>query len=137
MVSLAVRLPYTALAAVTVAVGLAVHYTTAALAPAVRDVAGDALWAMMIFWISGIVAPRARIAIRAALALVVCFAVEASQLLEMKWLVAMRNTTPGHLVLGNGFDARDLVAYSAGVAIAAIGEMAVRRRAARIRMSDA
>jgi len=128
MVSLAVRLPYVALAAITVAVGLAVHYTTAALAPALRDVMGDALWAMMIFWISGIFNPRARVGSRAAAALAACFAVEASQLLEMKGLIALRNTTPGHLVLGNGFDPRDLVAYSAGVAIAAIGELAVRHR---------
>jgi uncharacterized protein DUF2809 len=128
MRSLAVRLSYAALAAITVAAGLAVHYTTAGLAPAVRDVVGDALWAMMIFWIAGIFNPRARVASRAAAAVAVCFAVEASQLLGMKWLIAVRNTTPGHLVLGNGFDPRDLVAYSAGVAIAAIGELAVRRR---------
>ena len=128
MLSLAVRLLYAALAAITVAVGLAVHYTTAGLAPAARDVVGDALWAMMIFWISGIFNPRARVASRAAAAVAVCFAVEASQLLETKWLIAVRNTTPGHLVLGNGFDPRDLVAYFAGVAVAAIGELAVRDR---------
>ena len=128
MAFLAVRFRYVALAAITVAVGLAVHNTRTALAPAVRDVLGDALWAMMIFWISGVIAPGGRIASRAAAALAVCFAVEASQLLEVKWLTSLRHTTPGHLVLGNGFDRRDLIAYAAGVAIAAGGQMAVRRR---------
>lgn len=128
MAFLAVRFRYVALAAITVAVGLAVHDARTALAPAVRDVLGDALWAMMIFWISGVIAPGGRIASRAAAALAVCFAVEASQLLEVKWLTSLRHTTPGHLVLGNGFDRRDLIAYAAGVAIAAGGQLAVRRR---------
>jgi len=48
-------------------------------------------------------------------ALAFCCAVEFSQLWHTPWLNAVRRTTAGHLVLGSGFNARDLVAYAGGV----------------------
>jgi hypothetical protein len=53
--------------------------------------------------------------VRAAVALAICFAVEASQLVHTPALDALRATTPGRLVLGSGFDPRDLLAYAGGV----------------------
>lgn len=41
-------------------------------------------------------------------------------------LDAARASTLGHLVLGRGFDPRDLAAYAAGVALAALLESAIR-----------
>ena len=43
------RLKYVALAIATIAIGLFVHTTAATLPPALRDILGDALWAMMVF----------------------------------------------------------------------------------------
>ena len=123
------RAPYVALALVTIALGLAVHLGGAALGPAARDVLGDALWAAMVAWWIGAVAPRAPLRARAAVALGLSFAVEVSQLLyHAPALDALRATRAGHLVLGSGFDARDLAAYTAGVALAVLLERAVRRR---------
>jgi hypothetical protein len=51
-----------------------------------------------------------------------------SQLYHAPALDALRATRAGHLVLGSGFDARDLAAYTAGVAAAVLLERAVRRR---------
>jgi len=119
---------YLALACATIAVGLVVHLRGAALGPVARDVLGDALWAMMIAWLAGVVAPRARLAVRCACAYVVCATVEFSQLYHAPALDAARATTLGHLVLGSGFDPRDLAAYAAGVALAALLESAIRRR---------
>ena len=122
------RSVFLALACATIAVGLVVHLRGAALGPVVRDVLGDALWAMMIAWWAGVLAPRARLAVRSAAAYAVCAAVEVSQLYHAPALDAARATTLGHLVLGSGFDPRDLAAYGAGVALAALLEsMAVAR----------
>ena len=116
-----VRLRYLLMACVTVAVGLAVHtgpLPLAPLAPRLRDASGDALWAMMMVWWIGVLLPSARPIMRALSALGVCVAVEVSQLYHVPWLDAIRATTPGQLVLGIGFDARDLVAYAVGVVVA-------------------
>ena len=122
------RLPYAALAAGTIVVGLVVHRRGGALPPDARDVLGDALWAMMIAWWLGAAAPGAAAWRRGAVALGICFAVEFSQRLHTPALDALRRTTPGHLVLGSGFDPRDLAAYTGGVLAAVLLERAVARR---------
>ena len=121
------RLAHVAAAVATIAVGLAVHLGGVVLGPVARDVLGDALWAMMIAWWIGALAPDARLVRRGASALAVCFAVEASQRLHAPWLDAVRGTTIGHLVLGSGFDPRDFLSYTAGVVAAMLIERATRR----------
>ncbi|MEQ1692425.1 MAG: DUF2809 domain-containing protein [Gemmatimonas sp.] len=120
-----VRLTYLALGCATIAVGLTVHWSGDALRADVRDVAGDALWAMMIAWGIGALVPSASLRVRGAVALAICFAVELSQLLHTPMLHAVRSTTVGQLVLGSAFDARDLGAYAFGVLAAVLLESAV------------
>jgi hypothetical protein len=120
------RLTYFACALATIVVGLAVARAGHALPTAVRDKLGDALWAMMIFWWTGVVAPRAAPWHRGIIAVIVCFGVELSQLYHAPGIDALRSTTLGHLVLGSGFDAIDLVAYTVGVMAAVILERVVR-----------
>lgn len=122
------RTRYVALAVGTIALGLAVHGRGDALSPVVRDVLGDALWAAMATWWISAIAPAMRLAWRAAVALAFCFAVEASQLVHLPALDALRRTTVGHVVLGSGFDYRDLAAYTAGVLAAVLVERAIERR---------
>ena len=125
------RVRYAALAVATMLVGLVVHLVGGSPKPAWRDVLGDALWAVMMLWLIGVLAPRARPATRAAAALGVCVTVELSQLVHTSTLDALRSTTLGHLVLGSGFDPRDLAAYAAGVLAAALlDRMALRHRRA-------
>jgi acetyl esterase/lipase len=64
---------------------------------------------------------------RSAVAFGICVAVELSQLVHTPAIDAVRRTALGQLVLGSGFDARDLVAYAAGVSVAALLERIVRR----------
>jgi hypothetical protein len=85
---------------------------------------------MMAWWV-GAVAPRAPLRARAAVALGLCFAVEVSQLYHAPAVDAVRATRAGHLVLGSGFDPRDLVAYTAGVIVAVLLERTVLRRRRR------
>lgn len=122
------RAPYLALALGTIALGLAVHLGGAGLGRVTRDVLGDALWAVMMAWWVGAAAPSASLRARAAVALGLCFAVEMSQLYHAPAIDAVRATRAGHLVLGSGFDPRDLVAYTAGVIAAVLVERVVLRR---------
>jgi hypothetical protein len=121
-VKLPKRVAFFALACGTIAVGLVIHLHGAPLGPVVQDALGDALWATMIAWWAGVLAPRTRLLVRSLAAFVICLAVEISQLYHTTALDAVRGTTLGHLVLGSGFNPRDLVAYAAGVTLAALLE---------------
>jgi hypothetical protein len=112
----------------TIAVGLFVHWGLGTqLAPTLRDVLGDALWAVMLAWWIGALIPDTPPRTRGGLGLAVCWAVEFSQLYHAPVLDALRRTTIGRLVLGNGFDPRDLAAYAMGILIALILEQVSRR----------
>jgi hypothetical protein len=112
------RVRYLVLAIGTIALGLMVHFAGGVLAPVFRDILGDALWAMMIVWWMGVVAPRLPLRTRGLAAFAVCVAVELSQRSHTPLLDALRRTVPGHLVLGSGYDPRDVLAYAAGVVVA-------------------
>jgi hypothetical protein len=122
------RAVYIALALGTIALGLVIHWHGGALGPTLRDVVGDALWAVMIVWWVSAAAPGASLRLRALVAVSLCAGVEVSQLYHTTALDALRSTTLGHLVLGSGFDPRDLVAYSLGVLVAACLERAAVAR---------
>ena len=122
------RVAFAIFAFITIVIGLVVHTWGAPLGVTARDALGDALWAAMIAWLVGAMAPRARLASRCAVAYAICAAVETSQLYHSPTLDAMRETQLGQLVLGSGFDVRDLAAYAAGVAAAALIEIAVSLR---------
>jgi hypothetical protein len=69
---------------------------------------------------------RPCLAVLAAAALGISFAVEFSQLVQVEWLERLRATRAGALVLGRGFLATDLICYAAGVALGVAGERAWR-----------
>ncbi|WP_426077816.1 DUF2809 domain-containing protein [Janthinobacterium sp. PSPC3-1] len=114
------RLLQLAATVVVIALGLASRAFPQSLPDALGKYPGDALWAMMIVFALGIVATRMRTWQLALWALLVCFAVEFSQLYQAPWIVELRSHTLGHLVLGSFFGWADLIAYTAGVAVAAI-----------------
>lgn len=87
--------------------------------------AGDTLWAMMVYWWLALLVPVARPTALAGWALVLSWAVEFSQLWHTPWLDGLRATTPGALVLGQGFLWSDLVCYTVGVLLAVLVDRAV------------
>jgi hypothetical protein len=107
-------------AAVTIVLGLVVHWWGTWLPDRVRDFTGDALWAAMMLFAVGALLPRRPARTRALVALSICYVVEWSQRLHAPWLDMLRATRGGHLILGSGFDARDLVAYAVGAAVALV-----------------
>ena len=123
---------YVVLAAATLVIGLLVHLAGTGLHPAVRDVLGDALWTTMMLWWVSVVAPRAPLLARGAVALSISFIVEVSQLYHAGWIDSLRRTLPGHLVLGSGFDPRDLLAYTGGaLAAMCLDHLIMARRSGR------
>lgn len=117
--------------AVVIAAGLGSRAVASALPWWLAKNAGDALYATMVFFGIGWVAPRIRTSRAAAIALGFCAAIEGSQAVHAPWLDAVRDTVPGHLVLGQGFHAFDLVCYAIGVALGVALELAALRRRGR------
>lgn len=126
------RLTYLGLVVLTIAIGLWVHRGGLPLGTAAQDVAGDALWAVMMVWWVGAITPATAVLTRGAVALAVCMAVEVSQLVHAPWIDGVRASTLGSLVLGTGFDARDLLAYAGGVAVGVALECLARARRPRV-----
>lgn len=78
---------------------------------------GDAIWAMMVYCCWRIIMVRRRLTVAAMAALITSFAVEFSQMLTMPWLVRIRSTFLGHMLLGQGFLWSDLLAYTFGIIV--------------------
>ncbi len=76
---------------------------------------GDAIWALMIYWMVCVIKPFSKLAHNALIALLFCYVIELSQLYQADWINAIRSTTLGALVLGHGFLWSDLLAYTIGV----------------------
>lgn len=79
--------------------------------------AGDALWAMTVYCCWRILLVRQKRVYAALAALITSYAVEFSQLLTPAWLVSLRSTFLGHMLLGQGFLWSDLLAYTLGIVL--------------------
>ena len=54
----------------------------------------------------------------AFVALLICYCIEALQLYNAEWIIALRATLFGRYVLGQGFLWSDILAYTLGIVIA-------------------
>lgn len=120
---------------VTVAAGLASRRWP--LPGALAEHTGDALYATAVFFALAVLRPAARWRTLAAAATLVAAAVECAQLLQWPWLVALRQTRAGALLLGQGFQWVDLGAIVGGVllAVGGWGLLALPRSAAGSRQN--
>ncbi|WP_369370773.1 DUF2809 domain-containing protein [Promicromonospora sp. Populi] len=100
-------------AVVTVAAGLSVR---SVLDGDLAKYAGDALYALLIFWLVLVVAPRTRGWVAAVTAFVVSAAVELFQLTGIPAELGTHSTL-ARLVLGTTFNAPDLPFYAVGAAL--------------------
>jgi hypothetical protein len=113
--------------AVVICCGLASRAEALALPAFVAKYAGDALWALLIFLGVGFLSPTRRTRAVAGLAVVVCCAIECSQLYHAPWIDAARRTWFGRLVLGDTFAWGDIAAYLVGIVLGGVIEWAVSR----------
>lgn len=112
------RLGYAGGVAVAIGLGLASRYDGLQLPTVITAHAGDALWAVMIYFGVRTLWPQGSRRRAALIGLLFCYTIEASQLIQLDWLNAIRSTTLGALVLGRGFLVVDLIRYTAGIGLA-------------------
>ncbi|WP_236904904.1 DUF2809 domain-containing protein [Clostridium formicaceticum] len=86
---------------------------------------GDVLWALMLFFIVGLVFKEKNTYWVAVTAVSIAFLVEFSQLYQATWINAIRHTKIGGLVLGFGFLWTDLLSYTIGISIGVLLEKKV------------
>jgi hypothetical protein len=119
------------LVALVVALGLGSRTAgaRAALPAFIPDHAGDTLYAVLVYLLLLLVAPRLPVRAAAAGALALCVLVELSQRVHTPWLDALRAHRLVALVLGRGFLASDLLCYALGVGLAAAADRLLSRAA--------
>lgn len=83
---------------------------------------GDIFYAVMIYFIVRFFLLKSDLKIITFISIVTCYGVEILQLYQANWIVEIRNTTFGHLVLGQGFLWSDLLAYTLGIILCYIVE---------------
>lgn len=88
---------------------------------------GDALWALMIFFLFGLIFRSREAKWIAAVALLFSISIEISQLYHSQWIDLLRNTTIGGLILGYGFLWSDLVSYTVGIGAGVLIEFYIER----------
>lgn len=83
--------------------------------PFVKRYAGDALWALMVYFGFALLFNTWSINALALATIVFSFGIEISQLYHAPWIDSIRATRLGGLVLGYAFVWSDLLCYSVGV----------------------
>lgn len=78
---------------------------------------GDALWAMTLFCALRFLFIDKKLSTIAWASLIIAFLDEFSQLIQWPWLVSVRSTWLGHMILGQGFLWQDLLAYMVGIGV--------------------
>ncbi|HBP62804.1 MAG TPA: DUF2809 domain-containing protein [Desulfosporosinus sp.] len=83
---------------------------------------GDSLWALMVFFLFGLLFKTKNTSWVTKGALLYSFSIEISQLYHSQWIDSLRKTRLGGLVLGYGFLWSDLVSYTVGIGMGVLIE---------------
>lgn len=109
-----------ALAGIVVLLGLASREYPGVLPAFLGKYPGDALWALVVFFLTAGILRGWSTLRTAVVALAIANVVEFGQLYHAPWIDAVRDTTFGRLVLGAHFDPLDLAAYALGVLVGVV-----------------
>jgi hypothetical protein len=107
------RFIYFILALLTIVLGIASRKTVG-----IPLFVGDILYAVLVYFGFRWLFLKSKILWQIVLPLLFCFAIEIQQLSTAKALVAIRETTLGHYVLGQGFLWSDLLCFTMGIGLA-------------------
>lgn len=80
--------------------------------------AGDVLWASMVYFGFRFIFIKRSLIWAVGISVIFSFAIEFSQLYQAEWIVEIRNTVIGSLILGRGYVTVDLFRYVIGIIIA-------------------
>lgn len=111
------RFTYLALVIISMVLGLGTRNFSVLLPNWINLYLGDALWAIMVFFLFGLIFRTRETRWIVALAFLFSFGIEISQLYHSQWIDILRETRLGGLVLGYGFLWSDLVSYSVGIGV--------------------
>lgn len=127
------RIVLGALALLTAGSGLLVHATVDG---PFGDAAGDALYAVLVYLLAAWLLPHSRMLRPAVVAVAICAGIELFQLtgFPRAWASVF---PPSALLLGSGFDVRDIVVYTVAISAAAIIDAALARASARLSPGNA
>lgn len=114
------RIAYILFVVVTIFLGLCSRKFSDLLPFFVSENAGDALWAMMVYFCFRFLFIRKSLYLSILLSLIFSFGIEFSQLYQEDWINQIRSTLLGALILGKGFLIVDLFRYATGILIAFI-----------------
>jgi len=117
------RFVYFMLFITVILLGLASRTYAHVLPEWVHLYAGDALWALMVYFLIGFIFSQKSPLWVAILALTFSYGIEISQLYHAPWIDAIRANRLGGLILGFGFLWSDLVCYGIGIGIGFFLEM--------------
>lgn len=92
---------------------------------------GDVLYATMMYWLCRLARPNGLPERAAGVAFGICAAIEFFKLWQLPSLDRFRHTTAGHLILGTGFHASNIVCYAIGAAIGLAIDRVTRSTAAQ------
>lgn len=102
---------------IVLTIGLGLLSRTHSIPEWIYPYLGDLLYALMFFFIIGLLFPR-----RSTLSIIListsyCFLIELSQLYQAEWINSIRRFRLGGLILGYGFLWSDLLSYFAGTVL--------------------
>ena len=121
------RLLYLGAIILCIILGLASRKYSFILPPVVSENAGDTIWAMMVYFGFRFLFVQKGLATAAILSLLFSFGIEFSQLYQSEWIIQIRNTTLGALVLGKGFLLIDLLRYTMGIIFAVLIDLIYKK----------
>lgn len=125
------RIIYAFLILLVILAGLASRSGSPLLPVFVKEYAGDTLWAVAAYLMTGFLFPRLPVKKVAAIAGLFSLAIEISQLYHAPWIDQIRHLRLGGLLLGYVFLWSDLICYAAGISIAALGEWYIYHQLSR------
>lgn len=94
----------------------------------IADNAGDALWAMMIYFGFRFLFPKRSPNFALIGSILFSFGIEFSQTYQAEWIQTLRSTTLGALVLGKGFLLVDLIRYTTGIFIGCLLDLFYQKK---------
>ncbi|MBS3020384.1 hypothetical protein DJFAAGMI_03145 [Comamonas sp. PE63] len=126
------RTGLTLLIGAVIAIGLASRRGYVPFPAVLGNYPGDALWAWVVLLCVAWLRPAITRGKLMAWSLVIAFAIEFLQLYQAPWMQALRANKLAYLVLGNGFDPLDLLAYVVGIGVGAMVDRLWERRQRRL-----
>ncbi|WP_246079360.1 DUF2809 domain-containing protein [Paenibacillus piri] len=123
------RMPYFISVIICIVLGLGSRTYSGLLPVFIAEHAGDMLWASMVYFGFRFLFTSKSLAWAAAGSLLFSFGIEFSQLYQAEWIVKLRHTLLGALIIGRGFLTLDLIRYALGVTIAfGVDKFGLRRK---------